>query len=97
MATENITKFIELIKSSPELQGRLNELKDTPKEDAGKRIAALGNELGLPFTAAEFVDSVTVLSDEDLDAVTGGGFFEGFYNSLFSGGKCRFDGFEWVR
>ena len=83
MANENVGKFEELLKGSEELQAKLKELAaefEGDKTDAkaifNATIGKLAEEAGLPFTfdeGAAYVGEDRNLSDEELDAVAGGG------------------------
>lgn len=63
--TENIKKYLEAVSKNTELAQKLNTMT---KED----IIASAKELGIALTEADF-ERNTELSDDELDAVAGGG------------------------
>lgn len=86
MSLENVARFEELLRSDETLQAKLREAKETfDAEGADERaifdalIAPLADEAGLPFTYEEgksfMVDGIE-LSEEELDAVSGGGVWQ---------------------
>lgn len=65
--TENMKKFLELASGDAELAGRLNGMG----KDA---IIAAAQQRGITLTDADFVeDTSDALSDDELNAVAGGG------------------------
>ena len=86
MSLENVGKFEDLLRTDEALQAKLCEAREAfGAEGADERaifetlIAPLAAEAGLPFTFEEgkgFVVEGTELSDEELDAVSGGGAWE---------------------
>lgn len=84
MAKENATRFIELLPGDPELQGKLKEAtaaytgpKDV-KTVFEAVVAPVAAEAGLPFTYEEGIAAAYAgreLSDDELDAVAGGGVY----------------------
>ncbi len=76
MSKGNLDQFIQQISDSEELQTRIGEEMDADS------LIALGAECGCEFTAEELQESAE-LSDDELDAVAGGG----GYLVTFSGGK----------
>lgn len=81
--TSNAEKFEELLRSNEELQAKLKAATEAFEGDMTDEaavfdavIAPLATEAGVPFTldeAKEFAVAGADLSDEDLDAVAGGG------------------------
>lgn len=84
MALENVSKFEDLLKEGGDIQAKLQELTaafDGDKSDVKAvfeaTVGKLAEELGLPFTfeeGAEAASEGVELSDDELDAVAGGGF-----------------------
>jgi len=66
MSKENLEQFIQQISDSEELQTRIGEEIDA------EALIALGAECDCEFTAEE-LEETAELSDEELDAVAGGG------------------------
>ena len=64
--TENAKKFLELISSDETLAARVAGKK---KEE----LVEIANEHGIPLCAKDFDPPAQVLSDDELDAVVGGG------------------------
>lgn len=93
MSTENITKFSEAVASDATLGAKIQAIQATAARDTAEKIAALSVEAGTPFTADKFlVNAASVsaeLSDEDLEAVSGGAWKPSAANlavSLFTAG-----------
>ena len=64
--TENMKKFMEALSAHPELNEKL--------ENAGKdEVFAIAKELGIELTDTDFEQQQGELSDDELDAVAGGG------------------------
>lgn len=64
--TENMRKFLETVSRSEELCAKAN--------GAGKdELTAMAKELGIELTEADFEQPAGELSDDELDAVAGGG------------------------
>lgn len=86
MSLENVMRFEDLLRSDETLQAKLKEAKETfDTEGADERaifdalVAPLADEVGLPFTYEEgkdFAGDSVELSDEELDAVSGGGVWQ---------------------
>ncbi len=71
MSKENLEKFIQQVELDPSLQQKLAAAPD--KEQASRLAVELGAELGLEFTLAEVLDSMTgELEESELEAVSGG-------------------------
>ena len=66
MSKENLEQFMNQVADSEELQTRIGEEIDA------ESLIALGAECGCEFTAEELQESAE-LSEEELDAVAGGG------------------------
>lgn len=64
--TENMKRFMELVSANRELANRLNS---APEDE----IIAMAKSLGVALTAADFERRDGGLSDDELDAVSGGG------------------------
>lgn len=83
MSLENVVRFEDLLRTDEALQAKLREAKEAfDAEGADERaifdalIAPLAAEVGLPFTYEEgksFTVDRVELSDEELEAVSGGG------------------------
>lgn len=92
MAENNVSKFEELLRTDEALQAKLKELSEAFTGDATDEqaifdatIGKLAAEAGLPFTLEEgraFALADRKLSDEELDAIAGGG------------GACYFVGYS---
>lgn len=63
MAAENVSAFVQKCKQDPTLRQRVSTLDDA------MRVAA---EIGLPFTAEEYEQAASDLSEDDLKDITGG-------------------------
>lgn len=63
--TENIKKFLELVSGNEELASKA---KNASKDE----IIALAKEAGIALTEADFEAQSAEISDDELDAVTGG-------------------------
>lgn len=74
MAKENIRAFQERLRKDKELQARLDKAVEgmTDKEEELSKVIALAEEVGLPFTAQEYLFADKKISDEELDNVAGG-------------------------
>ena len=94
----NVEKFEELLRSDETLQAKLRNAteafagnKSDGREVFDAVIAPLAAEAGIPFTYDEgraFATKDAELSDEELDAVAGGGCFLAGYNSEPSANAC---------
>ncbi len=82
MAEDNAIKFIELLTSDSEIQAKLRDATAAYDGPKGERevfdavVAPIAAQAGLPFTFEEGVAASGVgrdLSEEELDAVAGGG------------------------
>jgi predicted ribosomally synthesized peptide with nif11-like leader len=76
MNNEAITKFTETVAADPELQKEVQSIQQAAARQTAEKLAALSVEAGTPFTAEEFLASVTPasaeLSEEQLESVAGG-------------------------
>ena len=76
MAQENIEKLREAIKADRELNGKMNEaLRAVSPEKRVEKLVEFAEESGFPFLAEEFREYLLQgqeISDEELDAVSGG-------------------------
>jgi predicted ribosomally synthesized peptide with nif11-like leader len=77
MSLENVKGFIEVARSTPELQAALRDARDPA--DLGRIAVEAGSTRGLSFTADEFLSTVAPggsgggeLSEDDLEGVAGG-------------------------
>jgi len=75
MSTENITNFVAAVRADAALQARANA--DLAQSDGPERLAVLSAEVGIPFTAEEFLAYQRSLpggelADGDLDRIAGG-------------------------
>lgn len=85
MSSENLTTFEEMLREDGELQAKLQEAVNAYDGDRSDEraffdatIGKLATEANLPFSfeeATEFLASSRELSDEEMDAVAGGGGF----------------------
>ena len=73
MSADNIPAFFEKAKNSPELQLKIAEIPHTSAQAIAEALAALSNEAGSPFTAAEFLSAPErELSGDELARTAGG-------------------------
>ena len=94
----NVEKFEELLRSDEELQAKLRDASEAFGGDKTDEravfeavVAPLAAEAGLPFTfeeGKEFTAEGVELTDEELDAVAGGGCYVAGYNSEPSADAC---------
>ena len=109
MAQENLAKLEEMLKADKDLQAKVNDLASAFEGDRADdkalfeaTIGVMAAEAGLPVTHEEAVGAVPEkeLSDEELDAVAGGGvcYFVGASPSVDSecynnrGSSCAYVG-----
>ncbi len=76
--SENMKKFLELISKDENLKKKMAELEKMESDKAIREIIALAKEHGIELSEADFVkaESDDELSDDELDAVAGGGSWE---------------------
>ena len=76
MAKENIEKYKKAVFADQELKKKLNEaLAACKPEEYAEKLSALAQEAGFDFTSEEFRENqmqIQEVSDEELDAVSGG-------------------------
>ena len=72
--SENLKKFLELVSKDEALKQKAMACNDMEKEDAIRASIALAKEVGIELTEADFAkkEADGELSDDELDAVTGG-------------------------
>lgn len=72
--SENLKKFLELVSKDEALKQKAMACNDMEKEDAIRVSIALAKEVGIELTEADFAkkEADGELSDDELDAVTGG-------------------------
>ena len=63
--TDNLKKFLEAVSKSEELVAKVGNEKDV------NALIAVAKEMGMELTAADF-EKEQEISDDELDAVTGG-------------------------
>ncbi len=73
--SENMKKFLELVSKDETLKQKMQAFKDMEPADAISAGITLAKELGIELTEADFAKekSAGELSDDELDAVAGGG------------------------
>ena len=64
--TENMNKFLELVSQNTELAAKVNVADKN-------ELIAMAKEMGIDLTEADFAQQAAELSDDELDAVAGGG------------------------
>ncbi len=64
--TENMKRFLKAVSENDECFGRI---KEASKDD----LFAMAGELGVELTEADFAEAAAELSDDELNAVAGGG------------------------
>lgn len=73
MSTENISKFAEATAADPSLRAKVEALYAEASRASAEQLAALSIELGIPFTAEEYLANASgELSESDLSHVAGG-------------------------
>jgi predicted ribosomally synthesized peptide with nif11-like leader len=82
MSNQNIEAFLEKVEGSPELLVRIAEVHRAAAQATAEGMAALATELGVPFTAAEFLEAGSALEKEiaesEMAEVAGGLSLPGF-------------------
>ena len=83
--TENMRKFLELVKQDEVLMEKLSALREAEPEEVKEQVIGLAKEKGLTLTAADFVPAPEgELSDDELENAAGGfGFFGAWFGGLF--------------
>jgi len=82
--TENMQKFLELVKQDEEMTVRLAALREAEPGEAMEQVIGLAKEKGLTLTAADFAAPEGELGDDDLEDVAGGfSFFITWFPGLF--------------
>ena len=72
--TENFKKWMETVSGNKSLQERLMALKEKSPEQQKSAVIALAKANGITLTAEDFASAKSEeLSDDELDAVAGGG------------------------
>ena len=72
--TENAKKWLELVSTDPELQQKTKELQTETIDQQKAKITELARAHGITLTEEDFaIPQDGELSDEELDAVAGGG------------------------
>lgn len=87
--SENMKKFLELISRDEELKQKVLACNDMEKGEAIRASIALAKEVGIELTEADFAkeEADGEISDDELDAVTGGiDEANGFCTCAFAGG-----------
>ncbi len=83
--SENLKSFFKLASQDEALKAKAVELKDMEKEEVIKTCIALAAERGITLTEADFEPTASAdageLSDDELDAVSGGGCGDGSMDS----------------
>jgi len=82
--TENMRKFLELVKQDEALMEKLSALREAEPGDAMEQVIGLAKEKGVSLTAADFAAPEGELSDDALESAAGGfGFFGAWFGGLF--------------
>ena len=72
--TENAKKWLELVSTDPELQQKTKELQTETIDQQKAKITELARAHGITLTEEDFaIPQDGELSDDELDAVAGGG------------------------
>ena len=69
--TENMKKFLEAVSKDEALQAKVNVLA-SEKETAMAGVIAIAKELGIELTEADFAQPNGEISEDELEAVSGG-------------------------
>ena len=64
--TENMMNFLKAVSEDEALGAKVGQVSDT------NEIIAIAKDLGIELTEADFVTAPTEISDDELDAVSGG-------------------------
>lgn len=86
--SENLKKFLELVSKDEALKQKAMACNDMEAADAVRTSIALAKEVGIELTEADFAkkEADGELSDDELDAVTGGGTLLACFCELAGGG-----------
>ncbi|MGN0154815.1 MAG: Nif11-like leader peptide family RiPP precursor [Lachnospiraceae bacterium] len=73
--SENLKKFLEQVSKDETLKQKVLDCNEMEKEDAIRASIALAKEVGIELTEADFAEKEAdnELSDDEMDAVAGGG------------------------
>ena len=72
--TENMKKWMELVSQNEVLQKKLQNMADDTKDGSIAKMIGIAKENGITLTAEDFeAPQCEELSDDELDAVAGGG------------------------
>ena len=72
--TDNIKKWLEIVSGTKALQEKLMELQNEAPEQQKMTMARMAKEKGIVLTEEDFASAESEeLSDDELDAVAGGG------------------------
>lgn len=86
MSKENLQAFAEAVSKSEELQKEVIAIQREATESIAGKVAKLSESAGTPFTAKEYLNSLTdvaaEISDEQLQEVAGGGFWATIKSAL---------------
>jgi len=73
MSTDNITPFLQKSRTDAALREQVNAIYEQADVAVAQALAQIAAEVGLPFTAEEFLtEEHSVLPDEELSDVSGG-------------------------
>lgn len=72
MSTDNITRFLDQVAADPALAEKVAATEALSMEDKAHALSAVSDEAGTPFTAAELLQLLSMISDEELSGVAGG-------------------------
>jgi len=73
MSTDNITPFLQKSRTDAALREQVNAIHEQADVAVAQALAGLSREVGLPFSAEEFLAlQKTALSDDSLAGVAGG-------------------------
>jgi hypothetical protein len=80
MSQEKLQAFAEAVSKSEELQKRFVSIQAEAVKSTAEKLAKLSESAGTPFTAEEYLKSVSEsseeMSKEQLQSVAGGGIFD---------------------
>lgn len=69
---ENMKKFLEAAESNEELKAKIAEIGQEETEETVKKMISLAAEYGCTLTKEDFAAANDELSEEELEAVSGG-------------------------
>lgn len=72
MSTENIEKFYALVAEDSALADRIRLINEEAVGTTAQKIAALSTESGLPISPKDVLARTEEITDEQLEAVSGG-------------------------